>query len=212
MVNVDMENIGSLKEAYDTDEKINSTGGGFFTELKDDGDTAVVRFLYKDDKDVDFAFVHSVKINEKSRYVKCKGKDCPLCESIGKPKLRLFLQVYHNDEVKLWERGKTFIPKFIRIAERFNPIYNYEFEVIRNGKKGDTKTNYEIFKVEDSESIDESVLEKKSSIVDGKNGFVLDLNMEEMKEVINGEFELKKSQGDKEPEKRRKPVDEEEVF
>ena len=220
MVNADFDKVGGLKEAYDMDEKINNQGGGFFSALKDDGDKAIIRFLYKDDKDVDFAWVHRVSIQDKQRYVKCHGKGCHLCQEVGKPKLRLFLQVLHDDEVKMWERGKTFIPKFINIAERYAPIYKQEFEVVRNGKKGDTKTNYELFKLDGGDPVDEDILEKKQTIIDGKNGFVLDLSKSEMEEVAAGTFELKKEEGNsgggagqgQKQERRREPVGEEEVF
>jgi len=219
---VKLGKINGLRDALKVDDKLNSQGGGFFS-LKDDGDTAEVRFLYEDDNDVDYAFVHKTEVNDKQRYVECLGEECVLCDTEGKPQLKLFLQLLQDGEVKLWERGKTFIPQYISLAERYSPLYDYEFEIERQGKKGSPQTKYQIFKLDDSDKLDPEVLEQKQQIKDGKNGFVLQLNASEMEDLVNGEFELKKEDketkqegGNKGKRRRRKPVDDdiedEEVF
>ena len=106
-------------------------GNSEFFTLKDDGDTARVRFLYSDPngEDIDYFLVHEVEIDGKRRYVSCNAiddegrmhtEDCPLCKSGNKPKEKLFLQLFDEDDqkLKIWERGKNFVAKIITYLNR----------------------------------------------------------------------------------------------
>ena len=56
--------------------------------LKNDGDEMVVRFLHKDENDLEAYEVHEVEIDGYKTKVQCAGQGCPLCAALGNPKLR----------------------------------------------------------------------------------------------------------------------------
>ncbi len=201
----------SLREAYDYDEKTSGKGGGFFS-LKNDKDTGVVRFLYESDQDMDYAFVHRVKIDGKDRIVECLGRDagCPLCQSGNRSQLKLYLQLEHDGQVKVWERGKTFIPTMLSISERYAPLFNKRFEIERNGKAGDMKTTYQMFIMQEDEEDKKQTLEdikaKKIVLKDGKSKLILQLTPEEMMQAIDGTFTLKQDgEGDQGQQQEQNP-------
>ena len=64
----------------------NQKGGSWFS-LKDDHDTAKVRFMYESIDDVQMDVVHEVEVDGKKRYVNCirsynePADNCPLCRA-----------------------------------------------------------------------------------------------------------------------------------
>ena len=133
------------------------SGGSSFFALKNDGDTARVRFMYNGMEDVVGYAVHEVEVDGKKRYVNClreynepKSK-CPLCADNNFQKAKLYIPLYDidEDEVKIWERGKNFFGKMAGICARYasgsTPLVSHTFDIERHGKKGDTSTTYEIY-------------------------------------------------------------------
>lgn len=124
----------------------------YFT-LKDDKDTAIVRFLYNDINDVEGVATHEVEVDGKKVDVECIRKynepihNCPLCEAGYRVNAKLFIPVYdvNDKETKIWTRGKTFFSKLSSLCSRYNPLVSTPFEIERNGKKGDTNTTYETY-------------------------------------------------------------------
>lgn len=133
------DNYGTIKSNY--------------FSLKDDKDTAVIRFLYNDINDVEGVACHSVEVDGKRMDVECLRayneplSKCPLCEAGYKVDAKLFIPVYDENakESKIWTRGKTFFSKLSSLCSRYNPLVSTPFEVERNGKKGDTNTTYEVY-------------------------------------------------------------------
>ena len=139
-----------------------------YFSLKDDGDKAVVRFLYESYDDLKPVAVHTIKVNDKDRYVNCireydEPKDnCPLCKAGIKTKVRAYIElmVYQKDSngnivgtPMIWERGADWVKhKFKMLCERYNPICDTVFEIERSGKKGSTDTTYETFPLPPQES------------------------------------------------------------
>lgn len=129
------------------------TGKSNYFSLKDDKDTAVIRFLYNDINDVEGVACHSVEVDGKRMDVECLRayneplSKCPLCEAGYKVDAKLFIPVYDENakESKIWTRGKTFFAKLSSLCSRYNPLVSTPFEVERNGKKGDTNTTYEVY-------------------------------------------------------------------
>ena len=129
------------------------TGKSNYFSLKDDKDTAVIRFLYNDINDVEGVACHSVEVDGKRMDVECLRayneplSKCPLCEAGYKVDAQLFIPVYDENakESKIWTRGKTFFSKLSSLCSRYNPLVSTPFEVERNGKKGDTNTTYEVY-------------------------------------------------------------------
>jgi len=141
--------------ANDVDNYGGQGGGGFFG-LKNDKDVALVRFMYNTIDDFVGYAVHEVKIGEKKQYVNCLRaynepvNVCPLCESGNPVRAKAFIHLYDCDEqaVKIWDRGKTFIPKLSSLCARYNPLVSVPIEIERNGKPKDTNTTYETYPLE----------------------------------------------------------------
>ncbi len=170
-----------------------SQGGGFFS-LRDDKDTAIVRFMYNGIEDVQGYAVHEVEVGGKKRYVACLRhysqpiSDCPLCEAQYRVIAKLFLFVYDEEtqELKIWDRGKSFFSKISSLCARYNPLVSTPFEVERNGKRGDTNTTYETYALEK----DDIGLEDLPEVPDILGSLVLDKSFEEMQFYLtNGYFE-----------------------
>ncbi len=153
------------KISLDQIDNYGSSGSGSFFQLKDDGDKANVRFLYKGIEDLTPYVVHEVPVggtdnfgNPKTRYVNClRNYDepvdkCPLCAAQYKVVPKLFLKMFNEDvgECQIWERGKTYASRISNLASHFNPLVDEVVEISRCGKKGDKQTRYEFLPVENS--------------------------------------------------------------
>lgn len=138
-------------------EQYGSNGGGGFFSLKDDKDTAKIRFMYDGIEDVIGYSVHQVQVNGKNRYVDCLREPgdaievCPLCVQGYKVLAKIFVPLYDMEakEVKIWDRGKTYLRDLSSLCARYGPsLVAMPFELERNGKKGDTSTKYAAFPLE----------------------------------------------------------------
>jgi hypothetical protein len=127
-------------------KKYGSSGVDYFT-LKNDGDSAKVRFLHTNDEDLNLALVHETEVEDKKKYVECLEEDCPFCEAYGRPQLKLFLFLYdHDDEkTKVWERGPTMVDFMLGFIDKYGDLNTRDYEVKRHGKPKDPKTTYQLF-------------------------------------------------------------------
>lgn len=181
-----MSNLG--RKLSDVAEQFSTGERNKFFRLKHDGDSAVVRFLYQNEDDIDWAVVHQVEIQGKKRYVKClETEDCPLCQAGYKKQLKLFLQLVCGNEVMTWERGRKFVPQIVGIATKYAPLYGREFEVVRSGKPNDPATQYQLYPKDPDGTKLEDLPEKQDLI--SENGFVLVKSIEDMKLIAEGEFQ-----------------------
>lgn len=135
---------------------------GFFT-LKQDKESALVRFMLTTMHDVEGISTHDIKTGGKTKKVNCLAvKDdpksyCPLCarglpEDKIKDRLYFKLLQYENDTngnvtvtPKIWERGWNFgvyLNDFVKSYDA--PFYNYVFKITRNGAPGSTNTQYTV--------------------------------------------------------------------
>lgn len=169
-----------------------SGGAGFFT-LKNDGDVARVRFMYRDVNDVEGFAVHEIEVDGKRRYVNCirdyndPVDKCPFCAAQKFQRAKLFIPIYDEDDgrVKVWERGKKFLSKITSLCARYPDLVSHVFEIERNGKPGSTQTTYEIYEV----SQDETTLEDLPEVPDVIGGIVLDKSADELQYFLdNGVF------------------------
>lgn len=173
-----------VKFRMDEADYYGGQGAGSFFRLKNDKDTARVRFMYNGIEDIYGYAVHRVEVEGKQRYVACLREynqpidDCPFCAAKIPVQARLFLFLYDvdTDEVKVWERGKTFFSKMASLASRYNPLVSTVFEIERNGKAGDTNTTYEIYHIE----TDETIIEDLPEIPDIVGTMILKKEFEDM--------------------------------
>lgn len=175
-------------------ENYGGQGGGGFFSLKNDKDVATVRFMYNTIDDVEGYSVHEIEVDGKKRYVNCLREynqpldDCPLCAAKFRVIARLFVILYdvESEEVKIWDRGKTFFSKLSSLCARYNPLVSTPFEIERNGKKGDTKTTYETYALD----TDDVTLEDLPEVPELLGTLILDKSYEELEFFLdNGYFE-----------------------
>lgn len=181
-------NINDALKKYE-----NSGGDGknvFFT-IKNDKETAFVRFLHEGEDDLDWYVTHQAEIQGKKRHVQCTEEgDCPLCKAGNKPQLKLFLQLVQkgDDEgvIRTWERGQKFIPVVLSFITRNGTLCGQSVEIERLGKKGDTNTTYQLYNM----PRDEKTLADlpKRQVLLGENSFILKKSKADMQSIAEGTF------------------------
>lgn len=172
-------------------EHYGGQGGGGYFSLKNDKDTARVRFLYDSIEDVEGYAVHEVEIDGKKRYVNCLREygapvsDCPFCEAQKFVAVKYFVPLYNIDTDKLqtWERGKKFGQKLSSMCSRYPHLVSHTFEIERNGKAGEQTTTYEIYET----GQDETTIEQ-FEVPNPLGSHVLDKTAEEMKEYLRSGY------------------------
>ena len=174
-------------------DKYGGQGGAGYFSLKNDKDTARVRFLFDSIDDVTGYAVHQVEIDGKKRYVNCLREygepvsACPFCEAKMFVSAKYFIPLYNIDEDRLqtWERGKKFGSKLSSMCARYPHLVSNVFEIERNGKAGDTATTYEIYPIDK----DDTTLED-FEVPEILGGLVLDKTADEMRDFLaTGSFE-----------------------
>lgn len=174
----------------ETADKYGGSGAGSsFFSLKNDKDTAVVRFMYDTLEDIEGYAVHEEMVDGKKRYVNCLRNyndpidKCPLCAAKHRVLAKLFLYVFDVDaqEIKLWDRGKTFYSKMSSLCARYNPLVSTPFEIERNGKKGDTSTTYETYAM-DTDDVTLADLPEKPDLL---GTLILDKTAEELQAFLD---------------------------
>lgn len=193
----------SLQDLIKKYDNGNFSKTGWF-QLKDDGDSAVVRLLHKGetgtdpktgDPEYDFPIfeVHKLDVDGsgRDRTVLCKGESCELCRAGNKPSLRMFLQLVNLDEkdkekqVQLWERGLTDIKQMIGLTAEYGDLTKRNIKIVRSGSKGSLKTTYQYFPKDPTEM---EVPEAQKLV----GSLILDLDKEDQIRAIEGRLQLSK--------------------
>lgn len=185
-------------EKYEVSTNTNRTN---FFNLENDGDSAVVRFMYEGLDEIEGVAVHTVSVDGRDRKVACLREygdpigNCPFCEAKLNVSPRLFLELKQyertsdgraltgNASTVIWERGRSFIKKLTALAINYQPLCDYFFIITRCGKKGDAQTTYEIleYRGDTSKVTDMSLPEEP---YDAVGSLVWDKNYSEMKEYL----------------------------
>lgn len=186
----------SLDEALD--QYASGGSGGEFFKLVDDKDSSVVRILHEGDDfefDEDWFIVHKLEIDGKERWIRCpETSSCPCCKELGKPTVRLIIQLIEKNDSgvrKIWERGKTSVPKLKGLIAKYGDLCNRPYEIERHGKAKDTKTTYEFYPMDRDDKRLSDISIERQKLLDGKNGYILDLSDDEMWDAIDGKLKLK---------------------
>lgn len=179
---------------YDDVDKYGNNSDTEFLKLENDGDCATVQLLVHDMEDVDIFNCHEVEVgkydngNPKTRPVSClRNYDdpldvCPFCQAGLKTRVIMMLAMVDQQDgkIKIWNRGKTFIPKIKNFVNRWGDMTMKTVDIIRNGKKGDKKTTYDI-QISPSEPMDISQYEKPEFL----GGYIMDKSVDEMQEYLD---------------------------
>lgn len=197
--------LQDLINKYDNNNSFSKAG---WFQLKDDGDTAVVRLLHKGqvgteesgEPKYDFPIyeVHKLDVDGsgKDRTVLCKGENCEICKSGNKPSLRLFLQMVNKDEqdkdkqTQLWERGLVDIKNMLGLTEEYGDLTKRDIKIKRSGAKGSMKTTYQFFPKDPSEM---EIPEPQNLV----GTLILDLDTEDQIRAIEGRYQTKRDDNNK---------------
>lgn len=135
-----------------------NNGVGFFS-LKNDGDEAIVRFMHDDTSSFEIIATHSLQLNGKFRRINCVRtpnepiNSCPLCSKGEKLDYRFYIHIlqYTNNpdgsvsvEPKIWERSLSYANKLREYINNYGPMSDVICKIVRHGRAGDMKTEYEI--------------------------------------------------------------------
>lgn len=172
-----------------------ATVGNYF-QLKDDGDTALVRFLFDKEDDID-NFIRSVHVIEKDNRsvdVDCLRTpedpidNCPFCQEKIRLQVRFYIPLWDMDKEKVvwWTRSRAFIEKVIKQIREVDTesIAGTPFKIIRSGKAGSFDTSYEFIqqaKKADDKFVEDFVNPKE---LDPKEAGLLELNEKEMESYL----------------------------
>ena len=173
-----------------------SGGSNIFFSLKEDKESKLVRFLYKNVNEIDSYLLHQVSVDGKNRWVDClknpsdPESKCPLCDAGYRKDARAFLLVWDEKEqaAKLWERSvswveSTLIPTLGCVNSE--EVVGSVFKVMRSGKRGDKKTTY-LLMLEDTDDVKMEDLQEELPATDAT---ILKKTPEELEHFIEtGEF------------------------
>lgn len=202
-------------EANESKKSANSYNNGprvLFFGLKNDGDTAIVRFIYKDKSDFDVVSVHKTKINNFTRNINCLRESaseplnkCPFCAAGEKISHRFFVKLveYTTDETgaivatpKVWERPVGFARELISYSEEYGDLRDNVFKIKRVGKAGDKSTTYSLI-VANPNIYKEELYKSDFSAFDSfklTSFMVLDKSADDMESILDGTYvEVKKT-------------------
>ena len=200
-----------MRFSYNDVDNYGNSGNSNFFQLKEDGDSARVRFMYNTIEDIEGLAVHQIELGDKKRYVNCVRAyndpidKCPLCKANYKVIAKMFVLLYNvdTDEVLIWERGKKFFQQISSLCSRYpDRLCSQVFEIVRHGKKGDTQTSYEIWPVGQPDETTLDALPEPPEILG--SGIVLDKSAEELDYYVRyGEFPDSNNNASREAEFRR---------
>ena len=172
----------------------NSSSNGYFS-LKNDKDSAIVRFMYNSVSDIETFAVHEVQVNGFNKHVDClkdaEGNgSCPFCDKGIKRTARTFFKLYKidTDSVEIWDCGVKRAPGLENILKmsRSGKLVNDVFEIVRHGKAKATDTEYELV----YKGTDEKTLEDLPNAPELYGRYILKKTPEEMEYYItHNEFQ-----------------------
>lgn len=216
-----------MRFRYDDADKYGSGTGTRFFALKDDKDTAQVRFMYSGVDDIECFAVHQLDVKGeafKKRYVNCLREyrdpldKCPFCAAKMGTRVKLMVPLYNVDTetVQLWDKGKKFINQLTSLCGRYSsadtPLCAHIFEIERNGKAKDQSTTYSIYEI----SKDDTILEDLPEVPDVLGSIIEDMSPEDMENYLangdsssDGETPVRRCSSNNDYDARREPdVDE----
>ena len=178
----------------------NNSRVSFFT-LRNDKDTALVRFMYDSVDDFEILSYHQGMVNGKERKINCvRGGDepissCPLCSQGLNTSTRIFIRLIHytveNGQVvatpKVWERSIAYAKQLSDFINMYGSLKSCLFQVTRNGAPGSRDTSYSIAYAPDKVYPPESYPYTGNEF-DGYNALgtiVMDASKEDLEYYIN---------------------------
>lgn len=151
-------------------ERENQGGDISFFTLKNHKDTAVIRILHSELRDIESLAIHYARTAQgKNRAISCcRGskepiENCPLCAANRQGEnmqVRYYIHLLEykmeNGQMvgthKVFDRGQNFITQLESYASRYKPMHAHLFEIERIGEAGSRETKYNLIPLPDSEN------------------------------------------------------------
>lgn len=181
-------NLQELLAKYENRSNNNNFNRPNFFQLKDDGDSAMVKILVSNETELQSFVreVHTVKVNGYDNKVLCLGEGtCKCCEAGMTPKLVLMLPLYNETtkRVEFWQRGITTIKDLRTMIAEYGDLSQETFKIVRSGKAKSKDTKYSM--VYSKKQIDCNVADLKIPPIVGRDfKLVLGLSPEQQQEAI----------------------------
>jgi len=184
---------------------------GYFS-LKNDGDEAIVRFVYESPDQFDILTTHQTTIDGKFRRVNCLRdfKDdvakCPFCAS-GKPvQQRFYIKLIEYTRAedgtitatpKIWERPTSYVGILSNLFAEYGDISDSVFKVKRSGEAGSLQTTYSVM-LANPTVYNAQLYPKNMDAFEGYNiigSAVLDKSFDELKAMVGDTTETTTTTG-----------------
>lgn len=113
-----------------------------YFNLRNDGDTAIVRVLHSSVSSIETEVTHRIEVDGKTKRIKCIGNGCPLCFGLNPKEPRIYIHVwnYGTQEEEIWDRTDKIIPQLTSIQESWSPLYSAVLKITRKGNEFPTYT------------------------------------------------------------------------
>lgn len=189
---------------------------GYFT-LKNNGDEALVRFMYSSTADFNIYTIHPINIKGKYRECNCLRNanaplsECPLCESGTSIRQSFYIKLLQYTtnpdgsvvtEAKVWSRSGAYINKLAGLINEYGDLKNVVFKVRRNGASGSMDTTYDILFANPNVYTPERYPLRDDLFANFSpfQGFCLNKNRDEMNYFIeHGEFPVRENRENTQP-------------
>lgn len=198
---ISYEDFSRPKESFNDSNKEHFGKYIKYFSLKNDGDEAIVRFMYDDPSQFDILNIHTTKVNQWDTHFNCirDPKDpidnCPLCKAGIPLRCNFFIKLiqYTNDgnsisaEAKIWQRSSSYVRLIKSLMDEYSPISDYLFKIKRVGKAGDKNTTYNIIPCNPSVYSSE-VYKKDSTLFEGYSvlgGIVQDKSYNDLASIVH---------------------------
>lgn len=209
MAQMKYEDFVKFNQKQDQGNSQSRSHVGYFA-LKEDGETAVVRFNVATLDDIRIISKHTVKSTEgKTRIISCLRTDpkqpldvCPLCAAGEKVAYRAYVPLVYYEQTEnnetvavpaMWEQAPRIRETLQTFATDYPDLREYLFKIVRHGKKGDPSTTYTILPANPA-IYKEDIFKKDFSGFDNLDfeRFVATKTAEEMNQFLTeGDFTFK---------------------
>ena len=117
-----------------------------YFNLREAGDTAVVRILHSGVHTIEIKNVHTIMEGTKRRIVNCTGQGCPICASNNAPYERAYIHLwdYTDNKEKIWARTVKILEQFDQIAKSWGNLSNCVLQITRKTNEFPT---YDVIRV-----------------------------------------------------------------
>ena len=106
-----------------------------FFNLKQNGDSAVVRLLHTSPSTIESAMIHMVTVEGKKRSIRCCGDNCPLCRTPANERIFIHLIDYTDGKEKVWSRTPTILKQLEELHQNWGNLSNLIIKITRQGNE-----------------------------------------------------------------------------